>query len=252
MSPALPIPIRAFSAVGGLGATTAELLANLDAGTSGLRPIEDPRVPFETVVGRIDRTRLAPVPTPFETYDCHHARLGLLALDEVREAADAAVARWGAHRVGVFLGTSTGGLEATERGYQGWHDAGALPADYGFHTQHDFNALATLMAGLIGAEGPALTISTACSSSGKVFGTAQRWIATGRLDAAIVGGVDSLCRMTVRGFRSLGVLDSDPCRPFSADRKGINIGEGAALFVLEREADDAALELLGVGESADA
>jgi len=247
-----PLPITAWSAVNALGSETPRVRAALDRGESGLRAPVDVPLPFETVVGQVPDGELSPVPAPYGDYDCHHARLGLHALAPVRGAVEAAVDRWGPDRVAVIVGTSTGGLEATESAYFAWRERGALPPDFHFRRQHDFNALAELVACLVGAAGPTYTVSTACSSSGKVFASARRLLAADRIDAALVGGVDSLCRMTLQGFHGLGVLSSAPCQPFGAGRAGINIGEGAAWFVLERASIHAQVEVLGVGESSDA
>ena len=102
-----------------------------------------------------------------------------------------------------------------------------------------------------GASGPAYVVSTACSSSGKVLASARRLIASGLADAVLAGGVDTLCQTTLRGFESLQALSRGPCRPFSADRDGLSIGEGGAFLLVEREGVGRVL-LRGVGESSDA
>jgi 3-oxoacyl-[acyl-carrier-protein] synthase-1 len=107
----------------------------------------------------------------------------------------------------------------------------------------------------LGLAGPAVVVSSACSSSAKVFATASRMIEVGMCDAAVVGGADSLCLTTLYGFRSLGLTATTPCRPFDADRDGISIGEGASFVLLERPRDyrgGEAVALLGFGESSDA
>ncbi len=244
------VPITAFSAVNAMGRTTAEVLAALDAGRSGLAP---PRfeVPIETVVGAIPG-ELEALPAAVQSYDTRIARIGFMALADVRDAVDRALARWGKRRVAILLGTSTGGLDATELAYRTWTGSGTLPASYRLETRHDFNALGTAIAKVTGAAGPTYVISTACSSSGKVHASAMRLMRAGIVDAALVGGVDSLCRMTLQGFRGLGILDAARCRPFDRSRAGINIGEGGALMLLERESADAEVAVLGVGESSDA
>ncbi len=244
-----PLPITAHAAVNALGRSTAEVLANLDAGRSGLRPPPF-EVPLTTVVGAIPG-ELAPLPSEWSDYDCRLSRMAKLAYDEVHAAVVAARERWGAERVAVILGTSTGGLHATERAYFQWRDDGTVPDDFDFHRQHDFNGLGELLSKLSGIDGPTYTLSTACSSSGKVMAAAWRLIEADVIDAALVGGVDSLCRMTLQGFHGLGVLSDTHCRPFSAERKGINIGEGAAFQLIEREGDSD-VWVLGVGESSDA
>ncbi len=245
----LPLPITAWSAVNGLGRSTSDVLAALSGGRSGLGPPPF-ELPIETVVGAVPGP-LAPLPRDLAAWDCRLARIALLAFEEVRPAVARAVERFGEDRVGIVLGTSTGGLRATEEAYFAWRADGKLLPEFDFHRQHSFDALAELLARLSGAQGPTYTLSTACSSSGKVMGAAARLIGSGLADAVLVGGADSLCRMTLQGFHGLGVLSSGPCRPFAEGREGINIGEGAAFQLLER-AGDADVWLLGVGESSDA
>ena len=244
-----PRPITAQAAVNGLGACTADVLRALDEGNSGLRRPEF-RLPFETVVGAIPAP-LPRLPEPLAYFECRQSQAALLAYREIQRSVEQAVGRWGAERVAILIGTSTGGLHATERAYACWRDSMDVPGDYDYQRQHDFNAVADCLATVSGIEGPAYTISTACSSSGKTHAAALRLIAADVVDAAVVGGIDTLCQMTLRGFRSLGVLSSHPCRPFGKDRDGINIGEGAAFQLIEREGDSD-VWLLGAGESADA
>lgn len=245
-----PLPITAWSAVNALGRSTEDVVAELDAGRSGLGPSPLP-VTMETVVGAIPGG-LAPLPEEHAAYDTRLARIGWLAFAEVREALVAAVARWGSSRVAIVLGTSTGGLEQTEQAFERWLQTGAIPATYDYERQHNFAALGELLARDVGSTGPSYVVSTACSSSGKVAASAGRLIRSGLADAVLIGGIDSLTRMTLQGFHSLGILSASPCRPFGAQRDGINIGEGAAFLLVEREAPDAEVCVLGVGESADA
>jgi len=244
-----PVPITAWSAVNALGRSTAEVLAGLDAGRSGLGPSPLPTT-METVVGAVPG-ELPPLDDAHRGYDCRLARIGMMAFAEVREPLERAVRRWGADRVAIVLGTSTGGLEETEQAFFTWLAEGAIPTRYDYERQHNFAAFGELCAALSGVRGPTYVVSTACSSSGKVVASAERLMRAGIADAVLVGGIDSLTRMTLQGFHSLGILSSRSCRPFSAERDGINIGEGAALFLMEREGDAPAC-VLGVGESADA
>ena len=244
-----PYPITAFSAVNGLGRSTAEVFAALDAGERGLGP-SPLEVTMETVVGAVPGP-LAPLRDDLSPYDCRLARVGWMAFEEVREPMLEAISRYGADRVAIILGTSTGGLEETEQAYRAWLESGQIPPTYRYQLQHNFCAFADLLAREVGATGPVYVISSACSSSGKVAASAARLLKAGVIDAALVGGIDSLTRMTLQGFHSLGVLSANPCRPFSAERDGINIGEGAAFFLIEREGD-APVHLLGAGESSDA
>jgi 3-oxoacyl-[acyl-carrier-protein] synthase I len=173
----------------------------------------------------------------------------LAALEQIRGQVDAAVARHGAHRIGVVLGTSTSGVGESETAIAALVRAGQLPA--GFHVeQQELGSPALMLAGLLGLGGPRYVVSTACSSGAKALASGARLLKAGLCDAVLVGGVDALCGMTVAGFTALDSVDSARCRPMSATRSGINIGEGAALFVLSRE--PSAVRLSGWGESSDA
>jgi 3-oxoacyl-[acyl-carrier-protein] synthase-1 len=178
-----------------------------------------------------------------------------LQQDGFLAAVQAARARWGAHRVAVLLGTSTSGILETERAYAQRDAAGALPAGFRYAKTHSTASLARFVAEAAGVTGPAWVVSTACSSSAKVFGDAARLIEAGWIDAAVVGGVDSLCLTTLYGFHSLQLFSPDLCRPWDAQRSGVSLGEGAAFALLQREpaAGEAPLaRLLGFGESSDA
>jgi 3-oxoacyl-[acyl-carrier-protein] synthase-1 len=173
----------------------------------------------------------------------------LAALAQIRPQVDAAVARHGADRIGVVLGTSTSGVGESEVALAAlWRD-GQLPA--GFHVeQQELGSPALNLAQLLGLGGPRYVISTACSSGAKALASGARLLRAGLCDAVLVGGVDALCGMTLAGFTALDSVDTARCRPMSATRSGINIGEGAALFVLSRE--PSAVRLSGYGESSDA
>jgi 3-oxoacyl-[acyl-carrier-protein] synthase-1 len=200
----------------------------------------------------------AHLPASLAEYECRNNRLAYLGLqqDGFNAAVGAAAARYGRRRVGVLLGTSTSGILQTEQAYRRRDPVtGALPDDFIYRTTHNTYSVADFVRTAFNLEGPAVVVSTACSSSAKVFASAARMIAAGLIDAAIVGGVDSLCLTTLYGFNSLELLSSQPCLPYDADRNGLSIGEAAAFILLERPADsldaDAVL-LLGAGESSDA
>ena len=253
-----------FTAASCLGHGLAPTLAALRAQKSGLVPCA-----FETVtdlatyIGEVAGVDEAPLPASLAEYECRNNRLALLGLrqDGFSAAIESAIARHGRRRVGVLLGTSTSGILQTEQAYRrrgpGCLDSthGALPDDFIYRTTHNTYSVADFVRTAFNLEGPAVVVSTACSSSAKVFAAAARMIAAGLIDAAIVGGVDSLCLTTLYGFNSLELLSSTPCRPFDADRNGLSVGEAAAFILLERPADsldaDAVL-LLGTGESSDA
>ena len=182
-------------------------------------------------------------------YDCRNNRLLLAALAQIAPAVEAARERYGAHRIGVVLGTSTSGIEAAEAAFVYQAQAGALPSSFNYR-QMEIGTAAPFAAAALGVKGPAYTISTACTSSAKAFASARRLLQLQLCDAVVVGGVDSLCELTVQGFASLESTSSARSNPMSRNRCGINVGEGAAVFLMSR--DEAAVRLAGVGESSDA
>jgi 3-oxoacyl-[acyl-carrier-protein] synthase-1 len=152
----------------------------------------------------------------------------------------------------VFLGTSTSGILQTELAYRRREaGTGALPADFRYAQTHNTFSVADYVRRALALQGPAFVVSTACSSGAKVFGNAARMMALGLIDAAVVGGIDSLCLTTLYGFNSLELLSADICRPYDAHRNGLSIGEAAAYALLEREAEAPLAFLLGIGETSD-
>jgi 3-oxoacyl-[acyl-carrier-protein] synthase-1 len=251
------LQLGAATATSCLGAGLDAQLQALRNGRSGLSPCSFDTVDLPTWVGEVAGVDDVRLPPELAAFDCRNNRLAELALqqDGFIQAVQAAISRHGARRVGVVLGTSTSGILQTELAYRQRDASGALPVSYHYAQTHNTFSLAAYVRARFGLLGPAMVVSSACSSSAKVFGNAQRMIAAGLIDCALVGGVDSLCLTTLYGFNSLELLSTQPCRPFDAQRHGLSIGEAAAFVLLEaapaRPADDAVL-LLGVGESSDA
>jgi 3-oxoacyl-[acyl-carrier-protein] synthase-1 len=244
-----PLPVTGYANLNALGATRAEILAALAEGRTGLRPPhESPG--FETTVGAV-RAELPDLPAGLQRWTTRMARMAALLVEQLDEPLRRARERWRPERIAVLLGTSTAGAETTERAFQAYVRDGALPADYDFRKQHTYGAALHVVAELAGARGPAWTISTACTSSAKPLASAQRLIASGIVDAAVVGGIDTLCSLTLQGFHSLQALDRVPCRPFSAERAGLSLGEGGVLALVERQGEPRVL-VEGVGETSDA
>ncbi|MET0291648.1 MAG: beta-ketoacyl-[acyl-carrier-protein] synthase family protein [Steroidobacteraceae bacterium] len=251
-----PLAITHFTATSALGRGIGMHLRALTGGESGLAPCHFETVELPTWVG--DLGELPGLPEGFAEFDCRNTRLvenGLLA-DGFAGAARACIERLGAQRVGLVIGTSTTGVLSTEQAYRSRDPAtGALPPGFHYETTQNAYGPARYLRARLGLTGPATVISTACSSSAKVFATAARWIEAGLVDAAIVGGIDSLCLTTLYGFHSLQLAATGPCRPFDVARDGISIGEAAAYALIERAGTEATAEsprLLGYGESSDA
>ncbi len=244
-----PVPITSYSAMHALGASRGEIVAGLRRGVTALGP-SPVEVDFETTVGVV-ADELPSLGGELAPWSTRLAQMAAALLQQMEPALTRARARWRPERIAVLLGTSTAGALHTEAAYQHYVAHGRLPDDYDFRRQHTYGALLHVVKALTGAAGPAWMCSTACSSSAKPLATAQRLIEADVIDAAIVGGIDTLCVYTLRGFHSLGALSSRPCRPFSEVRDGLSIGEGGALLLMEREGDARAL-LLGAGETSDA
>jgi len=248
-----PVPISASTLTTALGAGRAATLAALQAQRTGLAPVTFMDLPLPTWVGEVAGVDAAKLPQSLSDFDCRNNRLAWLGLqqDGFLEAVAAARARWGADRVGVFLGTSTSGLLQTELAYRRRGPDGALPADFLYGPTQNTYSVAAFAVRALQLQGPSWVVSTACSSSAKVFGTAARLMEVGLIDAAVVGGVDSLCLTTLYGFNSLELLSDEICRPWDAQRKGLSIGEAAAFALVERDSAVPQGWLLGVGESND-
>jgi 3-oxoacyl-[acyl-carrier-protein] synthase-1 len=247
-----PLAITHYTATSALGRGRDAHLKALRDETSGLRvdPFETCTVPCW--VGAAGA--LAPLPTALSRWDCRNNRLAWLGLqqDGFLDAAAALRARHGAARIGVFIGTSTAGVHSTELAYREVASADApLPTWFDYETSQNCFSPAEFVRRALALEGVAIAIATACSSSAKVFASAARAMRAGLCDAAVVGGVDSLCLTTLYGFHGLQLLSPDICRPADAQRNGISIGEAAGYAILEPGAP-AALALLGYGESSDA
>ena len=252
-----PIPalaVTAFTVTSALGQGLGAHRAALGAGRSGLRPNDFSSEPLPCWIGRVQGIEATALPAPLAGWDCRNNRLAWLGLnqdgflDTVRRARE----RHGAERIALILGTSTASVGATEEAYRRLDD-GRIPADLRRREIHAPHSLSGFVAAALALHGPALTVSTACSSSAKAFAHAERMIRLGLVDAAVVGGVDTLCDSTLFGFNALELISPDPCKPFDRARRGISIGEAAGFALLERsEVAPAAPRLLGYGESSDA
>ena len=222
---------------------------------TGLKPWDLDWASLDTFVGRVPGLEDFVIDNALVDFDCRNNRLAQLGLetDGFANAVEAAATRYGRDRVAVILGTSTSGIRESEIGYAAMADSHETPT-FRYDTTHDYYSLSDFVRRYLDVHGPAMTISTACSSSAKTFVDAAQLMSAGLCDAAVVGGVDSLCLLTMRGFASLELTSPDLCRPNDADRSGISIGEAAGYVLLERVEDcpDSSIQVLGYGESCDA
>lgn len=229
------------------GSSKSDLLKRLLMGDRSGLVLSDTFGPT-TIVGQIT-SELPLIDTQYSLYQCRNNQLLLAALSQIKVTVDKMTAKFGNDRIGIVLGTSTSGVRNTELALDYLTKHGKLPEQF-HYKQQQMGAGADFLSAYLGLTGPAYTISTACSSSGKAFASARRLIELNLCDAVIVGGADSLCSLTINGFSALESLSTGYCKPFGLHRNGINIGEAASLFVLSIDAGP--VQLLGIGSSSDA
>jgi 3-oxoacyl-[acyl-carrier-protein] synthase-1 len=232
-----------------LGASLAEIWPRLVAGDQQGFVRRSDLVPDQAGLYGVARGELPPVPASLVEYSCRNNQLAESALQAIREPVDAAIAAFGAHRVGVVVGSSTSGFSAAEAAFREREATGSLPPSFSL-AQLEFGGLCEYVARSSGAEGPRLSPSTACSTGAKALLQARSLLELGFCDAVIAGAVDSLCRLTANGFAALHAVAAELTNPMSVHRDGLTLGEGAALFLVTRE--PGGIQLLGGGESSDA
>jgi len=251
-----PLYITGLAIASALGEGTAPTVAALREGRSGLRRNDFLDCALPTWIGRTTGLEDERLPAPLAQFDCRSNRLAQAGLrqDAFEQHVARAAERHGPHRIAVYVGTSSSGILEAELAFRHREPAsGALPADLSFRHTYNLYSVSDFVRQRLGLAGPACVVSSACSSSAKAFAAAARAVAAGLCDAAVVGGVETLCLTTLHGFASLELLSAQPCRPYDEARDGISLGEAAAFALLEpvdRSGD--ALALLGYGESADA
>ncbi|SFN31256.1 beta-ketoacyl-[acyl-carrier-protein] synthase family protein [Variovorax sp. OV329] len=255
-SPIPPLRISAYTATTAVGVGKTALADALQTARSGLRANDFGDAPLPTFIGRVDGLESLKLPEHLSRWDCRNNRLAWLGLqaDGFLESVATARSRYGASRVALILGTSTSAIGETEEAYTQVDAEGRFQPAQRRPLVHTPHSLGMFVQDALGLEGPCETISTACSSSAKAFASAERLIRLGLADAAVVGGVDTLCGSVLFGFNSLELVSSAPCRPFDAQRDGISLGEAAGYALLERADAGAAGAplLLGYGEASDA
>jgi 3-oxoacyl-[acyl-carrier-protein] synthase-1 len=250
--PMTPLAITARTATTACGRGAGALRSAIATRRSGLRPNDFSATPLSTWIGRVDGLEALPLPAAFAHYECRNNRLAWLALqqDGLFEHLQRLRETRGAHRIAIVIGTSTSSIGATEEAYARLDAEQRFPPDLRRPIVHTVHSLGEFLQAATALRGPCVTLATACSSSAKVFAQAARLIQAGVADAALVGGVDTLCGSVLFGFNSLGLVSQQPCRPFDVARNGLSLGEAGGFAILERDGDGP--WLLGYGESSDA
>ncbi|MDB2387147.1 beta-ketoacyl-[acyl-carrier-protein] synthase family protein [Shewanella sp.] len=234
-----------------LGETPSTVLNHLiSANIDGMKWRDDLMLERPTWVGEVT-SQLTSLPKKWQVFDTRNNQIALVAAKQIEQQVMAAKEQYGAERIAVIIGTSTSGIATGEQAlaYQAKH--GSFPTHYDY-SQQELGDPSQFLQCYFGLSGPCFTVSTACSSSAKAFASARRMLNANLCDLAIVGGVDSLCQLTLNGFNALESISKGRCQPFSINRDGINIGEGGALFLLTRATANDNITLTGVGESSDA
>ncbi len=250
--------ILASSLVSALGSGKSEHVNALLEGVTGLSskaPFHSKITEIETYLGEIDQLENTLLPDELSSFQCRNNQLAWKALqaDGFAQKVQALIEQFGAHRIGLVVGTSTSGIAATEEVFRGE----LAPEQYDYEKTDQMGSLAQFCCDALNVQGPSFVISTACSSSAKVFSVAQRWLHADIVDVVIAGGVDTLCLTTVHGFNALGLVSKELCKPLDVSRDGINIGEAGGFVLLGDknrlvESAESSIQVVGVGESSDA
>jgi len=252
----MKLVISAYTATCAAGTGLPALQDSIVQRRSGLRPNDFPGCELITWIGRVASVEDVALPIGTESLYSRNNQLAWLGLqqDHFLEVVREALRCVGTSRMGVVMGTSTSSIGRTEEAYTKLDSSGFMTSDFQQPEVHNLHSPGLFVAQALGIQGPSMTISTACSSSAKVFATAARWVSSGLVDAVLVGGVDSLCLSVLYGFNSLELVSSNPCRPFDSARDGISIGEAAGFALLTRPelSSSTGFALLGYGESCDA
>ncbi len=249
------IQLSHFTAVSALGYGIQSHVEALLAEKNALRQCDYSTAQLNTWIGRVPLLENHQMPHGFSDWYSRNNVLAYAALqqDNMQEKILASKQKYGEKRIGLLLGTTTSGFAEAERAYQACDTQGKLPDAYQHNKTANPFATVAFLREYLGLAGPAMTIATACSSSAKAFIMAHHWLALDLCDAVLIAGIDSLCLNILYGFNSLGILSSDICRPFDAQRAGLSLGEAAALLLVERPQSDKEnrIGMLGYGESSD-
>lgn len=227
--------VTGLGAVTALGGTLEETWRRLCLGERGLSRCDlfDTEGQRATLVAEV-RAPLRAV-APSEIAWSRTAHLALVAAQEALASTAGAPLDPRASRVGLVVGGTTGGMLENELPICAMFPDAANVTPDPARRSHPLTATADALAAVIGPFARARTLTSACSSGASAIVVGAAWLASGAVDAVLVGGAEALCRLTLTGFNSLGVVDPEPSRPFDRGRRGLNLGEGAGFLLLERE-----------------
>ncbi|MDE1460350.1 beta-ketoacyl-[acyl-carrier-protein] synthase family protein [Spartinivicinus poritis] len=245
----IPVQLSALGMVCPLGSDPQTILQGLVTGSQQGMQSRNDFIPEKPVIVGVVQDTLPELGKEWQRYQCRNNQLLLAAYQQIADQVETYIKQYGKERIGLVLGTSTSGIDEGELAARHKLEHQQFPESY-HYLQQEIGGSTEFLANYLGLEGVAYTISTACSSSAKALASARQLLQADICDVVIAGGVDTLCRLTLNGFDSLESVSDSICNPFSANRNGINIGEGAALFVVTRE--PGGIQLLGIGESSDA
>lgn len=249
----MPVYLNALGIACALGENKRSIAKGLFSGHTGDREKSlvqaDQYIPHRPVIVGALPFDLPSLEMRFSRFDSRNNRLMVHVLNEILDDVMTAISTYGDKRIGIVLGSSTSGIAEGGDALAAFKNEDELPESF-HYAQQEIGGPSEFLAEYLNLRGPALTISTACSSSAKVFDSGRRLIESGQCDAVIVGGIDTLCKLTLNGFSALSAVSSGYCNPFSKNRDGINIGEGGALFLMSGTPSNIAL--YGVGEASDA
>ena len=244
--------LNALGLICSLGEDQASVARTLFAGDTSCMRIESGWVADRSLPVAAVKSKLPEIPVHLCQQTSRNNQLLLAAAIQIDADIQGAISRYGRDRIGVILGTSTSGIDEASRGISAYLRDQAFPEEYDYR-QQELSAPANFLAEWLELSGPAYVISTACTSSARALLSARRLLDMNLCDAVLCGGVDSLCKLTLNGFSALEAVSAERCNPCSVNRSGINIGEGAALFLMTREANSKhRIALLGAGASSDA
>ncbi len=244
-----PCRLSALGIVNALGEGRDAVWPRVLAGDLSRLVRRDDLVPERSLLVGAVREELPVVPLELARYDCRNNALTMAAFAQIeRETADA-FERYGAARIGVVMGTSTSGVGAAEAAIRERERTGELSPEF-YYEQLEFGGAGAFLAAYLGSTGPAYTLSTACSSGARALASARALLELDLCDVVVCGATDSLCGLTACGFSALGAISDDGINSCSKNRNGTILGEGSALFLMDRE--EGGVQLEGAGESSDA